>query len=116
MGAPLRSPVTLCGSWFGLNLRRHRLFETGGFGLLLVPPCSHRWQTPRFRSLDKRRLGISASVVGVHGHANYAGENDLREEAMGIDWMSPYELTQAIPPAYTEWIGRQLITALEVVA
>lgn len=125
MGAPLRQPVKLCGSWFGLNIRRHRLFEIGGFDVLLMPPCSHHWQTPRFRSLDKRRAGRLASVlsvhgggqhgpsplasvVGVHGHINYSGERKLREEAMDIDWMNPYELTQAIPPAYTEYIGRQL--------
>lgn len=116
MGAPLRSPVILCGSWFGLDIKRHRQFETGGFSLMLVPPCSHQWQTPRFRSLDKRRAGKLASVVGVHGHENYAGENELRQKAMDIDWMSPYELTQAIPPAYTEWIGHQLLAAVEAAA
>jgi DNA (cytosine-5)-methyltransferase 1 len=127
VGAPLRNAVTLCGSWFGLDIRRHRLFETGGFDLLLVPPCSHQWQTPRFRTLDKRRTkavsvvavyGTGAhtaplsSVVGVHGHVNYTGERELREKAMDINWMSPYELTQAIPPAYTEWIGRQLLSVI----
>lgn len=54
-----------------------------------------------------------ATVVGVHGNQNYAGERALRERAMGIDWMSPYELTQAIPPAYTTHIGEYLMTHLE---
>jgi DNA (cytosine-5)-methyltransferase 1 len=109
-GAPLRNAVMLCGSSFGLNVRRHRLFESNV--PIMALPCAHHWQTPRFRSLDKRRgdkvAGLSdglASVVGVHGHHNYAGERALREWAMDIDWMSPYELTQAIPPAYTEHIG-----------
>ena len=54
-----------------------------------------------------------ASVVGVHGHHNYAGERELREAAMQIDWMSPYELTQAIPPAYTKHIGEYLMAHLK---
>ncbi len=92
-----------------------------------MPPCAHHWQTPRFRSLDSRlnrkklrstvpvhggnQLDANhvATVVGVHGNSNYAGERALREWAMDIDWMSPYELTQAIPPAYTEYIGQELL-------
>lgn len=111
LGAPLENPVLLCGSSFGLNVRRHRLFEVHGFALMALP-CAHHWQTPRFRSLDKRRGGELASVVGVHGHQNYAGERELREWAMDISWMSPYELAQAIPPAYTEHIGAYLLGAL----
>lgn len=120
-GAPLVAAVTLCGSSFGLDVRRHRLFETN-WGLM-GPPCAHGWQTPRFRSLDKRRGAKSvvpvhgssqlASVVGVHGHINYAGEQELRKKAMDIDWMSPYELTQAIPPAYTELVGHQLMAEIQ---
>lgn len=122
MGAPLRNPIMLCGSSFGLNVRRHRLFETS-FSVMSMP-CAHHWQLPRFRSLDKRRNNLMstvpnhgggqvASVVGVHGHINYSGERDLREWAMGVDWMTPYELTQAIPPAYTEFIGTQLVAYLK---
>src|SRR5688500_15798892 len=57
MGAPLISPIRLCGSSFGLDIRRHRRFELGGFDILLTPPCAHQWQKPRFRSMDKRRKG-----------------------------------------------------------
>jgi DNA (cytosine-5)-methyltransferase 1 len=126
VGAELVNPIQLCGSSFGLNVRRHRLFELGGFDIPLIPPCAHHWQLPRFRSLDKRRHLTSvvpvhgggqikglAGVVGVHGHLNYAGERELREWAMGIDWMSPYALTQAIPPAYTEFIGEQLMEHIQ---
>ena len=109
-GAPLINPVRLCGSWFGLNLHRHRLFETN-FGVLGTP-CSHYWQKPRFRSLDKRRTKQLASVVGVHGHINYSGERDLREAAMGIDWMDSDELVEAIPPAYAEYLGKHLMNQL----
>ena len=111
------------------TVHRHRLFETNW--PLMSTPCSHHWQTPRFRSLDSRRKNIPASVVpnygdlpgkrqrkiasvvGVHGNLNYAGELAIRERAMGIDWMSPYELTQAIPPAYTEYIGAHLLAVVE---
>ncbi len=123
-GAPLIDPVSICGSSVGIDVRRHRLFETNW--PLMVPSCAHGWQTPRFRSLDSRRGHKSvgpvhgssqlASVVGVHGNLNYAGEMELRKKAMEIDWMSNYELTQAIPPAYTELIGHQLLRHIEVAA
>lgn len=110
VGAPLKNAAMLCGSAFGLDVRRHRLFETNW--LLLSPGCNHAWQTPRFRSLDSRRSSL-ASVVGVHGHINYKGEFDIRCRAMGIDWMTNAELSQAIPPAYTYHIGCQLMEALK---
>lgn len=103
----------LCGSSFGLDVRRHRWFASNV--ALMVPPCAHSLQTPRFRSLDSRQKGL-ASVVGVHGHLNYPGEFALRCAAMGIDWMTNAELSQALPPAYTEWLGGQLLNALEVAA
>lgn len=111
VGAPLVNAIRLCGSSFGLDVQRHRLFETNPVLLALVPPCAHHWQRPRFRSLDNRARR-PAAVVGVHGHLNYPGEQAIREAAMGIDWMTPQELTQAIPPAYTSWIGAQLMEAL----
>ena len=106
-GAPLENPFILCGSMFGLDVRRHRLFESNV--VILTPSCMHDVQTGRFRTLDSRRSEKLACVVGVHGHLNYAGEFDLRCKAMGIDWMTNSELTQAIPPAYCEFIGHQLI-------
>ncbi len=124
MGASLENPIMLCGSGFGMDIRRHRLFEVNF--PVMAPGCAHGQQAPRFRSLDQRRGNKSvvpvhggsqlASVVGVHGHINYAGEMELREKAMGIDWMTPHELTQAIPPAYTEHIGGYLMTHLQAVA
>lgn len=104
-GAPLQG-IKLCGSMFGLDVRRHRIFESNV--PLTQPECRHDLQTPRFRTLDSRRKGKLACVVGVYGHLNYPGEFDLRCKAMGIDWMSNKELTQAIPPAYAEFIGTQI--------
>lgn len=108
----LINPIRLCGSSFGLDIRRHRYFEANW--PIVGKPCDHAWQTPRFRSLNiaNVRAGKLASVVGVHGHINYPGEQDIREKAMQIDWMSIKELTQAIPPAYTEYIGAQLLEHL----
>lgn len=112
-GAPLRPhTILLCGSMFSLDVRRHRLLESN---ILLMSPggCQHWRQKPRFRTLDSRRSGRLACVVGVHGHLNYSGEFKLRQKAMGIDWMANDELSQAIPPAYTEYIGRQLMAILK---
>jgi DNA (cytosine-5)-methyltransferase 1 len=107
-GAPLCDAAMLCGTMFGLNVIRHRLFECNW--LLLAPGlCNH--------------LGTVAdgTYAGVHGggprtthNIPYAVQRARWESAMGIDWMrSRYELSQAIPPAYTEYIGRQLMAALE---
>lgn len=106
----MRDAIMLCGSTFGLDVRRHRRFESSVF--LLAPSCDHTWQTPRFRSLDSRRKQL-ASVVGVHGHVNYRGEADMRKAAMGIDWMTMAELSQAIPPVYCEFLGDQLMMHLK---
>lgn len=106
-GAPHR--FMLCGSMFGLDVRRHRWFASNVD--IAQPACNHAAQTPRFRSLNIKnaRAGKLASVVGVHGNCNYAGEFEVRCRAMGVDWMSNAELVQSIPPAYTEWIAHQLM-------
>jgi DNA (cytosine-5)-methyltransferase 1 len=116
----LQSPLKLCGSAFGLHLRRHRYFECSGFDAM-SPGCAHGWQSRRFISPDQRLRNQTAvvpihgegkmltSVIGVYGSLNYAGELELRKQAMGIDWMTNAELTQAIPPAYTEHVGGYLM-------
>lgn len=111
-GAPLFSPIRLCGSMFGLKVRRHRLFECSFY--CLAPECRHDLEDGKYSSLcwKNRKRGKTSPVVGVYGNINYAGEFPLRCEAMGIDWMNNQELTQAIPPAYCEFIGRQLMAKL----
>jgi len=105
---PAPCSFRLCGSSFLLDVRRHRRFISNV--QMAAPSCAHGWQTPRFRSLNmaNHRAGKLASVVGVHGNCNYAGEFPIRCRAMGIDWMTNAELCQAVPPAYTEWIGQQI--------
>jgi DNA (cytosine-5)-methyltransferase 1 len=102
--------VTLCGSSFDLDVRRHRLFASN------VPirglACRHADQERgRYPSLDweRRSSGRRAAVVGVHGSEQYPGHHADAAAAMGIDWMPWDRLTQAVPPAYTEYLGRQLI-------
>lgn len=112
-GAPLVNATMLCGSMFRLGcdggeLRRHRLFECS-FHVGLTPPCKHGWSGPN---------GETIGVYGGHGRDRRRRTNGQhfptakRAEAMGIDWMTGAELSQAIPPAYTEFIGRQLLVAL----
>ena len=89
----MRCPVMLCGSMFGLRVRRHRLFELSA-GWLLVPGCRHR---PGDYCFD-------------HGAKQ---PESVYRDAMGCHWMTVHEARQAIPPAFTEHIGRQLLTHLE---
>ena len=98
--APLINPVRVCGSAFGLKVRRHRLFESN---LALVGTwCDHKTQG--------KPVGIYGSMrdeipKGGHTAKTMAEAN----EAMGIDWMIWGELVEAIPPAYTSYIGMQIL-------
>lgn len=114
-GAPLISPVMLCGTMFkGLRVIRHRLFEAN-FPILTPKHGPH----PKVHTFDKRK-------------SHYGKTNDMRDfvqvtgggnctvvaarDAMGINWMTKNELNEAIPPAYTRFIGKQLLaymTALQ---
>lgn len=105
-GAPLRDPITLCGSMFGLDVRRHRLFESNV--ALTAPACAHHLQTPRFAPATNRSNLRSTVEVGV-----WRIPLGVQQAAMGVDWMTREELSQAIPPAYTRHIGRQLRVHLD---
>lgn len=107
VGAPLVNPVTLCGSSFGLGVRRHRLFESNI--ALTGLKCRHDEQPfpvdisgtggPQKSERKKPTGGRGRKPVNL-AHAR---------EVSGIDWMTRKELSQAVPPAYTEWLGRQLM-------
>lgn len=97
--APLHNPVTLCGVMFGLRVQRHRAFESNC--LLLVPGHRpHRGTTGPKGSYCK-----GFAYVTVAGHNFNLSEG---QAAMGIDWMNQHELAQAIPPAYSEYLGRMI--------
>jgi DNA (cytosine-5)-methyltransferase 1 len=100
-GSPLRSPVWLCGFMFGLELYRHRGFESNI--LLMIPP--HGRHTKPASKAGHWRPGTVISVAGN------CAPIALAREAMGIDWTNRDELGESIPPAYTEHIGRQLLRA-----
>lgn len=105
----LIKPVLLCGSMFGLGVVRHRLFETD-------------WELIPVAHLCNTRL-IDRDLVSVTRHgppARWYRKNPGRtfsiktwHAAMGIDWMPRLPLTQAIPPAYSEFIGKQAIQFIE---
>lgn len=104
VGAPLKDPVTLCGTMFGLKTYRHRLFETNWE---LTPPA-HPEHVAKQTKMG--RPPVDGEFMQVVGH--YSGAQAARE-AMGIDWMNQREMAEAIPPAYTEFIGAQLIREAE---
>ncbi len=99
VGAPLIDPVFVCGSAFGLKVRRHRLFESNL--KLTGTKCDHKSQG--------RPIGVYGSLndeIPKGGKtASTIGEARL---AMGIDWLLWGELMEAIPPAYTEFLGKQI--------
>lgn len=114
-GAPLLDPVTLCGTMFPpLRVLRHRLFESN-IPLVVPPHLPH----PLVFTHDKRKahygqLDQNKSFVQVTGGGNCSIDN--ARDAMGIDWMNKHELNEALPPAYTEWLGRQLLAHVVNVA
>jgi DNA (cytosine-5)-methyltransferase 1 len=97
-GAPLLHPVLLCGSMFGLNTYRHRLFESNRH--IPFQMCyPHRKMVKMGRPVKE---GDMMAVVGHVSNIPYA------RRVMGIDWMRVDELSEAIPPAYSEYIARQI--------
>lgn len=110
--------IVLCGLFFGLNLYRHRRFESSE--LLwepehlrhVLPAESNRksWSDRACRLAPRLIKSRSDGVVLVAGHQ---GSAKKYREAMGIDWMIRDELSQAIPPSYTEFIGKQMMAILD---
>ena len=89
VGAPLIDPVMLCGTMFGLRIPKHRLFEASFELPHLLPPCNHHNVYDPY-----------------HGGEDARGESEKLSKITGIDWfMTRKEVREAIPPAYSEWIG-----------
>lgn len=116
VGADMPGSFILCGSMFGLGadcrdgkrrqLRRHRRFLTDAPVTAPWWGCDHAGQP----------VGIYGTGGGgqmTRGYKSYPGEDS---QALGVDWMTRAEMAQAIPPAYTEWIGAQLMEALGATA
>jgi len=104
-GAPLINPVILCGSSFGLKVRRHRHFESN-FNLV-GSICDHKAQG--------RPVGVYGSMKDeIPKGGKTADTIEQAREAMGIDWMLWGELVEAIPPIYTQFLGKQLLEVMHV--
>ena len=111
--APLTGPI-LCGSMFGLvagdlELRRHRRFEAIGWEWpALMTPCGHG---------QRRRVagvygGGGEDRRGKRNGGGFTPDAETRRVLMGMPWASGQEVGEAIPPAYTEWVGRLLLAEL----
>lgn len=111
MTAPLDKArsIVLCGEMFGLRTIRHRRFEPSPDLDLIAPPhlLPHRKPTATSRRRERWEQGWHVSITGDVG--TYLGP-----EAMGIDWMTGNGLCEAIPPAYTRWVGGQLDRAIRL--
>jgi DNA (cytosine-5)-methyltransferase 1 len=105
VGAPLLDPVMLCGAMFGLRTYRHRLFEVGN-GLTLTQLDHPEHVAPVAKMGRRVQPGEYMHIVG-----NFIGADEGRE-VMGMPWASRRELAQAIPPAYTKYIGDAAMAAL----
>lgn len=106
--APLDNPVTLCGEMFGLDVIRHRKFETNW-------PLAQRKHVPHRGSVAGWRHGkhYDGPYVAVYGHGGGKGTLEDWSEAMDVWWMETrHEMSQAIPPAYTGYVGSELLKFL----
>lgn len=120
-GAEMDDPLILCGTQFGLTatdedgtplvLHRHRLFESN-FPLLWPGRCKHK----QYKNEGYRVAGVygggSTNPGSTSSKGGYTPHLAVKQKLMGIDWMNQDDLHQAIPPAYTEFIGKQLMQHL----
>lgn len=98
-GAPLLHPITVCGDALRLGVRRHRLFESNL--PLAGTPCWHDRPTPP--------VAVYGDYARRTNPTQPPASSEAARAAMGIDWMPWADLTQAVPPAYTHWLGVQLL-------
>lgn len=105
-GAPLRNPITLCGTMFGLNTIRHRLFECNP--VCWFPPMGCHHTRPNAKM--GRKPNREKEYIQVVGHFS---DVPFAREAMQMPWASQYGLAQAIPPAFTRFIGQHLLNNIK---
>ncbi len=117
VGAPLNSPIMLCGTMFkGLGVKRHRLFESN-INLAVSLQCDHSYESnpPRYKTLRHGKW-YQSRFCPVYGGGGGKGASGVKDwgPAMGINWIpTRKELSQAIPPVYTEYVGKQLIPLIK---
>lgn len=105
-GSPLLDPVMLCGQMFGLELYRHRLFESSE---ILQQPDHPRHVIPGCKAGHWK----PGHIISVSGNCAPIA---LARSAMGIDWTNRRELAEAVPPSYTQYVGAQLLAAMRAAA
>ena len=99
----MHHPVMLCGTMFGLNIWRHRYFELGNTdAFFLLPTCNHTGHPIILSGQGSRR---------INGKRMGRIPTPIKRAAVGIDWMNREELSESIPPCYSEFLARQILAA-----
>lgn len=108
-GSPLIRDIELKGQMFGLKVIRRRVFETVNW--FMMKPGMGRYKGTILHGdyVEIAGKGAKQSRVGVRFKVPGETVREMRSFAMGIDWMTVNEMTEAIPPAYTEYIGEQFL-------
>jgi DNA (cytosine-5)-methyltransferase 1 len=114
VGSPMTADLTLCGTMFGLQVRRHRYFESNVD--LGWPPFACRCRGEASKGNLYNLHNTPQRNRFMQKHPEYATQTDAIRAAYGVPWMSGDEAQLAIPPAYTEFIGAQLLRAIEAAA
>jgi site-specific DNA-cytosine methylase len=105
-GSELRRDLVLCGEMFGLEVIRHRYFELSGWKMAQPAHIRHRGRVKGWRHGEF----FDGPYFAVYGDGGGKGTVEEWQRAMGIDWTHDRKnLAEAIPPAYTELVGRRLI-------
>ncbi|MFG2872936.1 DNA methylase [Streptomyces sp. NPDC048338] len=100
--AEIRKDLTLCGEQFGLGVLRHRNFELGHWSVARPAHVPHRGRVRGWRHGEF----FDGPYVAAYGNGGGKPSVPELQAAMGIDWTDVREeLTEAIPPAYSQWIG-----------
>ena len=114
----LVNPVMLCGTMFDLPIWRHRYFETSPTVWMSPHSCRHIKRPITIHSGSHTRktwepVRVTGGAMKHNGVIERPRESvDVVREAMGIPWMTQQDLTQAVPPIYTEWLGGQMLPYL----
>ncbi|RJU01994.1 DNA cytosine methyltransferase [Arthrobacter frigidicola] len=109
-GSDLRRDLTLCGEMFGLGVLRHRYFELDGWGALPLAHKPHRGRVAGYRHGE----WFDGPYFAVYGEGGGKGSIAQWQEAMGMPWTNNRKsIAEAIPPAYTRFIGGQLMNHLD---
>lgn len=98
----LKNPMMLCGGMFGLPIHRHRYFEISPFFFTLLPQCN----------VPEKTVYITGSPRPKDGSPRVDPSAAVKRSAMETHWMTVKNMDEAIPPAYTEYIGKQLLCSL----